>query len=112
MTVGTFDLAFPPGVEAETEFPGRSTGRGEGVVLAERSNARAIRRWRYRNQNATEGEAWRLMHLWDLTFGALDMDLTDPVTGSSFRVTFSSEPRWRRVSAVRWELEADLEEAL
>lgn len=112
MTVATFDLTFPPRGDAETELPGRSTSRSEGVVLAARSNARKIRRYSYSNANATEGEAWRLMHLWDLTFGALDMDFTDPESGDSLRVTFSEEPRWRRVSAVRWELEAELEEAL
>ncbi len=81
-------------------------------MLVARSNARAIRRYRYVNQNANEGEAWRLMHLWDLTFGVLDMDFTDPQSGDSLRVTFSKEPSWRRVSAVRWELEAELEEVL
>jgi len=112
VTVATFDLVFPSGGSAELELPGRSTGRGEGVVISARSNARAIRRYSYSNRNATEGEAWRLMHLWDLTFGALDLDFTDPESGAALRVTFSEEPKWRRVSAVRWELEAQLEEAL
>lgn len=112
MTVATFDLVFPPSGNQGLELPGRSTSRTEGVVLAARSNARKVRRYSYANRNATEGEAWRLMYLWDLTFGALDLDFTDPESGDALRVTFSEEPRWRRVSAVRWELEAELEEAL
>lgn len=112
MTVATFDLTFPIAGEVTRELPGRSTAPSEGVLLSARSNARPIRRYRYSNSNATQGEAWRLMHLWDLTFGALDMDFTDPQSGESLRVTFTTEPTWKRVSEVRWELEAELEEAL
>lgn len=112
MTVATFDVPFGFDVKIATRLPSRATGRADGAVPAARSNARKIRTWKVRRSDGTEGDAWRLEYLWDLTHGVLDMDFTDPESGDAVRVCFVSEPSRRRVNAARWEVEFELEEAL
>jgi len=72
-----------------------------------------VRTFQLRWKNTGQGERELLFKAWtDSRGGVLPMDFTRPgdIDANKVSVVFSSRPREKRLSAYRWELEADLRE--